>query len=258
MPILIPFLVLGGLAASASWLGQAPQIPPSFSRAREIIDQVDRLLRGDSSHGIAVMTVVTERWSRSKTLEIWSKGTEKALIRILAPAKEQGIATLRVESDIWNYLPKIDRTIRVPTSMMMSSWMGSHFSNDDLVKESRLVRDYEIELSFEGLRDAVEVYEFQLTPKPDAPVVWGRIDYRIRKQDLMPIWARFYDEDGTVKRRMEFSDYQRRGGRLIPATMRVRPADKPEEYTEIRYQEIQFDIPIPEEMFSLSALRRRR
>jgi hypothetical protein len=115
-----------------------------FGEAKEIIDRVDRIMRGDSSHGTAEMRVVTRRWSRSTTLELWSEGTEKALIRVLKPKKEEGLSTLKVESDIWNYLPKIDRTIRVPTSMMMAAWMGSHFTNDDLVKESRLIHDYEI------------------------------------------------------------------------------------------------------------------
>ena len=119
--------------------GQAPDID-----AKAIIDRTDRLLRGESSHGTVEMKVTTRRWKRTLVLDIWSEGTDKALIRILEPRKEKGTATLRVGSQIWNYLPKIDRTIRVPSSMMMGAWMGSHFTNDDLVKESRLIRDYEI------------------------------------------------------------------------------------------------------------------
>ncbi|HSF03847.1 MAG TPA: outer membrane lipoprotein-sorting protein, partial [Solirubrobacterales bacterium] len=161
---------LGALAAGAALvagpaaLGQpAPSSAPGDATA--IIDHVDRLLRGESSDGEMTMTVVTERWKRSLTLRVWSQGTARALIRVIAPAKEAGTATLKAGDDIWNYLPKIDRTIRVPTSMMMASWMGSHFTNDDLVKESRLVRDYDVALAFAGPRQGVEVWEFVLTPR---------------------------------------------------------------------------------------------
>ena len=150
--------------------------------AVEIVDRVDRMLRGDSSWGRLEMAVVTRRWERNVTLEIWSEGTEQALIKVLKPKKEEGTATLKVGSDMWNYLPKIDRTIRVPSSMMMASWMGSHFTNDDLVKESRLIRDYDIEIAYEGEREGVEVYEFLLTPHPEAPVVWARFSTRFARR----------------------------------------------------------------------------
>jgi outer membrane lipoprotein-sorting protein len=190
-------------------------------------------------------------------LEIWSEGTEKALIRIRQPKKEEGVATLKVGSDIWNYLPKIDRTIRIPTSMMMASWMGSHFTNDDLVRESQLIRDYEIELSHLGDREGVEVYEFVLTPLPEAAVVWGKIEYRVRKADLMPLWAKYYGEDGELKRTMTFSEFKKMGGRLVPARMTLTPEDEPGELTEVVYLELEFDIELSESTFSLSALRKR-
>lgn len=224
---------------------------------KEIINRVDRLLRGDSSRGVATMSIKTEHWERSKTLEIWSEGTEKVLIRVLSPKKEEGTATLKVGDDIWNYLPKIDRVIRIPTSMMMASWMGSHFTNDDLVKESQLVDDYEIELVFEGKREEVAVWEFNLTPKEDAPVVWGGIDYRVRQKDLMPVWAKYYGEDGELRRTMTFSDYEEMDGRLVPARMKLVPEDEPNEFTEILYEELEFNIDLSERIFSLESLRRR-
>ncbi|MBI2821383.1 MAG: outer membrane lipoprotein-sorting protein, partial [Acidobacteria bacterium] len=150
----------------------------------------------------------------------------------------------------------IDRTIRVPTSMMMASWLGSHFTNDDLVKESRLIHDYDIQISYEGDRDGVAVYEFNLTPFPEAPVVWGRILYQVRKKDLMPTWARYYGEDGQLRRTLIFSNYRRMGGRIVPAEMKMLPEDKSGEYTWIRYTDLQFDLPIPEQTFSLAFLRR--
>ncbi len=223
---------------------------------KEIVDRVDRLMRGDSSRGTMQMSVATTRWERTMALRIWSEGTDKALIKILKPKKEAGTATLKVGSDIWNYLPKIDRTIRIPTSMMMASWMGSHFTNDDLVKESRLIRDYDIQLTHEGERAGVELYEFTLTPYPEAPVVWGTIRYEVRKRDLMPTWAKYYGEDGRLKRTLTFSGYRKMGARLVPTKMRMVPEDEPGEYTEVLYTSLTFDIPIPKGTFSLAALRR--
>ncbi len=225
---------------------------------REIIDRVDRLLRGESSHGVAVMEVVTENWERSLTMEMWSLGTEDSLVRILAPPKEAGTATLKAGDDIWNYLPKVDRTIKIPASMMMGSWMGSHFTNDDLVKDSRLVEDYDIEIAFEGDRDGVEVWELALTPRPEAAVVWGRIEYQVRKTDLMPVWARYSDEDGKPARTLTFGDFKRMGGRLVPTAMDMRPEDKPGERTTVRYQKLEFGVPIDDSFFSLQNLKARK
>lgn len=229
--------------------------PAAVQDAAAIVDRVDRLLRGDSSRAELEMAVVTRRWERSMTLAIWSEGTDRALVRVLEPRREAGTATLKVGDDIWNYLPRVDRTIRVPTGMMMASWMGSHFTNDDLVRQSRLVRDYDIETTFTGDRDGTALHEFTLTPRPDAPVVWGRIVIEVRKADLMPIRSRYYGEDGELRRTMTFSEYRQMGGRLIPTRLRMTPEDRDGEYTEMRYRDIAFDVPIPGGTFSLAALR---
>ena len=123
--------------------------------AVEIVDRVDRMLRRESSHARVTMDIVTEHWDRSLEMEIWSLGTDHSLVRLLAPPKEEGTATLMVGPEVWNYLPRVDRTIKVPPSLMMGSWMGSHFTNDDLVKESRLIEDYDIDIVFDGTRDGV-------------------------------------------------------------------------------------------------------
>jgi hypothetical protein len=202
------------------------------------------------------MQIATENWQRTLVMQIWSQGTERALIRITSPKKEAGTATLKVGNNIWNYLPKVNRTIKIPTSMMMAAWMGSHFTNDDLVKESRLIRDYFIEISFEGERDGVEVYEFTLTSKPEAAVVWGKVMLEVRQADLMPTWQRYYDEDGTLIRELTFSECTKMGGRLIPTRLVMQPMDKPGEQTMILYNELRFDVPIRAETFSLRNLER--
>ena len=225
----------------------------------EVIDRVDRLLRGDSSRGVISMEIVTGNWERNLSMEAWSLGTDYFLVRLRSPKKEAGVATLKAGNNIWNYLPKIDRTLKIPTSMMGGSWMGSHFTNDDLVKQSRLSADYRIELSFEG-KDAegVSVWDFTLTPNADAVVVWGRIEYRVRQDDLMPLRATFHDEEGVLARTMEFGDFRTLDGRFLPTTIRMHPADKPDEHTTIRYEDLDFDVQISESFFSLRNLKKGR
>jgi hypothetical protein len=223
--------------------------------AEEIVDRVDRLMRGESSHGTVRMEIVTEHWERNLEMRIWSLGRSHALIRITAPSKEEGTATLKLGNEIWNYLPRVDRTIKLPSSMMHSSWMGSHFTNDDLVKESRIIKDYDIEIGFEGTRDSVEVWEFVMTPKPQAAVVWGRIVEQVRKSDMMPVWARYYDDRGNLTRTLLFRDYENMGERLVPTRMVVQPEDKPEEHTTLKYLELEFNVGLEESFFSLRRLR---
>jgi hypothetical protein len=225
---------------------------------KEIVDYVDRLMRGESSHATVTMDIETENWSRTLEMEVWSRGRDHSLVRVLSPRSEAGMATLMSEEQVWNYLPRADRTIKIPPSLMMGAWMGSHFTNDDLVKESQLIDDYDIDLGFEGDRDGVPVWEFVLTPSEEAAVVWGRVEYQVRQSDTLPTWARYYDEDGEVARTMEFSDYREMSGRTIPAVMTVVPADKPHELTRVTYRELEFDLELSEDFFSLRNLRSSR
>jgi outer membrane lipoprotein-sorting protein len=225
--------------------------------AREIVDRVDRLLRGESSRATVSMYITTRQWSRSLDMTIWSKGRDYALVRVTAPAREAGTATLKVKDDIWNYLPRVDRTIRIPPSLMAGAWMGSHFTNDDLVKESRLVDDYQIALDFDGERDGAKVWSFVLTPKPGVAVVWGKVVMQVRQDDLMPQFERYYDDAGTLVRTLTFSDFKVLGGRRVPATLTVTPADKPDERTTLVYHDLQFDVGLEPAFFSLLNLKRR-
>jgi outer membrane lipoprotein-sorting protein len=250
LPILLAMLMLPGLCAASDATS-----PGDAARPRDIVDRVDRMLRGNSSVGTVTMEIQSTHWKRTLEMKIWSKGTDRALIVIRKPEKEAGTATLKVGNDIWNYLPKVERVIKIPTSMMMGSWMGSHFTNDDLVKESRLIRDYAIAESFNGQRDGTAVWEFTLTPLPQAAVVWGKILLQVRQKDLMPTWERYYDEHGKLVRTLTFSDYRQLGNRLVPARMEMRPADTSNEYTIISYQDLAFDVPLDDDFFSLRSLR---
>jgi hypothetical protein len=227
----------------------------SPEEAHEIVRHVDDLLRGESSHGKVRMEVVTERWTRTMEMEMWSLGQEYSLVRVLSPSREAGTATLKVERDIWNYLPRVDRTIKVPGSGMGGSWMGSHFTYDDLVRESSMVDDYEIEVSFEGERDGAEIWEFTLIPLPEAPVVWGRLELDVRKSDRMPLESRYFDDRGELARTMTFSEFRTMDGRLVPSRLSMLPEDKPGESTTLLYEGLEFNTGLASSFFSLQRLR---
>ena len=221
---------------------------------KAILRQVDDLYRGQSSVARTTMHIQTEHWQRTLEMQVYSKGTERSLVRIVRPKQEEGTATLKVEDNIWNYLPKTRRVMKIPASMMMGSWMGSHFTNDDLVQRSRLEDDYDFEL--EDLAEAGR-WRITLVPHEDAPVVWGKIVLELQKRPLLPIWMEYYDEDGEAVRRSTYEDVQTVSGRTLPLKMRMVPLDEPEEFTEIHYRELRFDVELDDGLFSIQTLKRR-
>lgn len=230
------------------------------SRAEKILQEIDDMWRGNSSYAELTMNVKTAHYERSMRMKSWSKGKKDSLVRITDPKKERGAATLKSGENVYTYLPKTDRTIRITSGMMMGSWMGSHFTNDDLVKESRLSEDYTPDITFEGDRDGKRTLEFTLIPKPDAAVVWGKIVTTTfihpETKEYIPVMEVFYDEDQNIARTMTFTNIKPLGGRMIPVNMKVVPQDKPDEYTEIVYEALELNIPVDEAMFSLSELRK--
>jgi outer membrane lipoprotein-sorting protein len=227
-----------------------------IKRAKEILRQLDDMWRGSSSYSILTMEVKTAHYTRNIRMEGWSKGKEKSLVRILSPLKEKGTATLKSGNNIYSYLPRTDRTIRLTSGMMMGSWMGSHFTNDDLVKESRMEEDYTPTISFEGKRDDQDIIEFTLIPKPEAAVVWGKIVAIVLADGYIPLRYDYYDEDMNISRTITFSKIEMLAGLLRPKVMRVIPTDKPDEYTELVYEELDLGIEIKDEFFSLANLKR--
>lgn len=225
--------------------------------AEELLRSLDDLYRGRTSASRMRIHVKTDRYERTLRLETFTQGEEKTLLRVEAPEKEQGTTTLMVEGDIYNYLPKVDRTMKVPAAMMSSSWMGSHLTNDDLVQESRYSDDYTCDFKSRASgRDDVHVISCK--PKPDAPVVWGEVVVRLRASDNLPVEERFYDERGELVRTITFSDVKELGGRRIPTRMTVVPADKPNERTVLVIEELALDVPLDEGMFTLEHLRAGR
>ncbi len=221
---------------------------------KAILRQIDDLYRGQSSAARTTMHIKTEHWERTLEMQVYSQGTERSLVRIVRPKQEEGTATLKVEDNIWNYLPKTRRVMKIPASMMMGSWMGSHFTNDDLVQRSRLEEDYDFELED---RATAGRWLITLIPHEDAPVVWGKIVIELQKQPLLPIWMEYYDEDGEAVRRSTYEDVQTVSGRTLPLKMRMVPLEEPGEFTEIHYRELRFDVELEDSLFSIQALKRR-
>jgi len=226
--------------------------------ARALINRLDQLLHGRSSVAVMAMTIKTPSWSRSLKLKAWTKGEDYALIRVLEGApRETGMMTLKREKQLWTWLPQAGRVMKLPSGMMGDSWMGSDFTNDDLVKGNSLIDDFEA--TFTGLEKVggVDTWHAVLTPKPSAVVVWDRIEMLIDRRNCLPVSERFFDEDGKLAREMTFSDFRQIGWRQFPARMTVVPAEKGRE-TAIAYSEVEFDVDIPEDTFSLQRLRQGR
>ncbi len=244
------------VAVSLSAIG-AETAPPTDSPKFPwyVMNKIDDMYRGEKSQSTLAMQVKTKHWTRSMELEAWSLGKDYSLIRILKPKKEKGSATLKAQKDLFTYLNKTGRTIKITSGMMGASWMGSHFTNDDLVKDSRLSDDYTIALTFNGDESGQKVYRFTLTPKPNSPVVWGKVTVSVRQSDLQPTSQTFYDEDGKKMRRLDFSDHKEVSGRIMPMKMRMTPLDEPNEYTEIRYKKIDFGVKLNKGFFSIQKLK---
>jgi hypothetical protein len=245
------------IAASAIALS-APSLaapPPPEPTVDELLDAADDINRGASSRAVMVMQVKTDRYDRTMKMRALSRGTEDSLVTILEPAKDAGVSTLKVGENLWNYLPKVDRTMKIPAGMMGGSWMGSHFSNDDLVKQSRMSEDYTATLTSKPTPEAPQTnWVIELVPKPEAPVVWGKVMVTIRP-DRVPTEIVYFDEKGAPVRTMAFTDIQEIGKRKVPMTMTLTPADKPGEFTQIKYAELEFDVELSEKSFTLQALK---
>lgn len=218
--------------------------------AREIVRRSDEKMRGASS--VASMTITTTRpkWTRTMRIKVWTKGTELALILIQEPAKDKGVTYLKRKKEVWNWSPAIERTIKLPPSMMSQSWMGTDFTNDDLVKESSVVDDYTHTLLGSEPVDGRDCYKISMVPKPDAAVVWGKVLVWIDKKDDLQLRAEFYDEDGKLANTLAASDIRKMGDRVIPTRLTMTPADKPGHKTEIVYQNIVFNQPLADSFFT--------
>jgi len=222
-------------------------------RAERIVRKIDELFRSQSSEALVEMEVITPNWQRTLRLRLWSRGMKDTFIRILEPKKEEGFATLRIRDEMWNFLPKGDKVMKIPPSMMMSSWMGSDFTNDDLVKEFTFVESYHFEMMKPESSEAGLLY-VKCVPKEGLPIVWGSIVLAVREGDFMPVWEKYYDEKGRLARDLAFKDVRTFGSRRIPASLELVPRTEEGRKTVLRYIEVKFDIPLDLEIFTLRNL----
>lgn len=227
------------------------------SDVEKIVKKIDELYRSDSSYSELEMQIVTPHWERTLKMKAWTEGMEKTFIRILSPPKERGVATLRIGNEMWNYLPKTNKVMKIPPSMMMSSWMGSDFTNDDLVREFTFLEDYNYDLITPENTEEGLIY-IRFIPKKDLPVVWGKVITAVQESDYIPVWQKFYDEKEKVMRILSFKESKEFDGREIPSIMELIPQTKEGHKTVIRYLDIEFNTKISKETFSLRHLRSRR
>jgi outer membrane lipoprotein-sorting protein len=222
--------------------------------ARLILRKMDDLYRSSSSRALVEMEIVTPHWQRTLKMEMWSKGMEKTFVRILEPRKERGVATLKLDNEIWNYLPRTAKVIKVPPSMMMGSWMGSDFTNDDLVREYTFYDDYRFSLVPPAEGDTAHI-RVACVPKEGVPLLWARVVLTVRKSDYLPVTEEFFDDKGRRMRIMRFSDIRTFGRRTLPAVMELMPENKKGQKTVVRYLDVAFDANIGDEVFSLRHLQ---
>lgn len=236
-------------------------VDPGSLSAQELVDRFEDILRGNTSYIVAEMTITTPRWQRSLRFRSWDDGVkDRNFIRILAPKKDRGTGFLRLERTLWTYLPRVERTTRIPPSMMMQSWMGSDFTNDDIARESSVADDYDAAKLPPREIAGVPALGVELFPKPEAPIVWAKLELWASEGTFAPLQQDYYDEPRPGEferiRSLHFSEFRDVQGRPMPHRWRMEPLDKPGHQTEFRLEEIRFDLEFEEDIFTQAHLKR--
>jgi outer membrane lipoprotein-sorting protein len=235
-----------------------PGLTHGQENARKIVQKSNELIRAKSSFAILRMEIIKPDWSREMTLKIWSIEPDYSLLIITAPARDKGTVTLKRKQEVWNYIPTVQKTIKIPPSMMLQSWMGSDFTNDDLVRQSSIVEDYEHSIIGEEEFEGYLCYKIQLTPKPDAGVVWGKIIMWVSKEGYLQLKMDHFDEDGYLVKTMKGSKVKKMDGRVIPTFWEMTPNDEPDQKTIMEYLEVEFNKKLRENFFSQQNMKRVR
>jgi len=237
-------LVLAGWAPAQAGSGTAAAI----------VEAAHAYMRGAASVAVVDMTIRRPDWERTVTIKAWTKGRDDSIFVILAPPKDQGNGTLKRGVEMWMYNPKVDRTIKLPPSMMAQSWMGSDFSNNDLAKSSSLLDDYVHQVVGAEADAGQAVHVIRSLPKPGAPVIWGMQRLKIRADHIV-LEEAFYDEDRSLVKTLRCSDIRPLGGRLFPRIWTMIKADSPDAYTRLEYKHLEFLPDLPNNIFNQAALR---
>ncbi len=226
--------------------------------AKEIIEKSDEAVRGDTQVGIFEITIKTRRWTRTMKMKSYQiREGKKSFSEIYAPKKDAGNRFLLIGKNMWHYVPKLQQTIKISPSMMLQSWMGSDFTNDDIVKESSIVEDYTHTIAGKESVDGHSCYKIQLTPRPDAAVVWGKIIYYAREDDYLPVREEFYNQHNVLKKVMTCGNFKMMHDRVIPTRYKMKTVKKKNRYTIMNISNIKFNVNIPPGIFTLQHLKRR-
>ncbi|GJM29814.1 MAG: outer membrane lipoprotein-sorting protein [Cyclobacteriaceae bacterium] len=223
---------------------------------KEIVQKSLDLLNGKSNEGTMEMTLVRPKYTRSISMKSWSLGNEYFFIYITAPARDKGQVFLKRNNDMWNWMPNISRMIKIPPSMMAQNWMGSDFTNDDLVKMNSLVEDYDHALAGEEVVEGFSCYKIEMIPKPQAAVVWGKLVIWVAKDEYYQLKAEYYDEDFGLINRMEASEVRQYNDRKLPSKLVMTPVNKPGQQTIMNYQSMDFNVSLTESFFSQQNMKR--
>ncbi len=243
--LLLPLVLLAASATAAE--RDATQI---------VKDAVDHW-RGLTSYTEMTMVIHRPDWERSMTMQAWTKGDDRSLVRVIEPKKDRGNGTLTDDNKMWTYSPKINRVIKVPSSMMGQSWMGSDFSNKDVARADDIVDQYDHTILSETDDEGVVVFEIESIPHEEAAVVWGREVLRIREDHVVLSHA-FYDQDGELVKTLKSLEIVEMGGRTIASRQRMVKVDEPDEWTEIAVNDVQYELELKDSLFTLSNLRNPR
>jgi hypothetical protein len=252
------FFIASAAAQTPSTASVAAVSTAAFS-AHELVDRSNKVLRGDSSHARLLMTIRTPEWTRELDLEAWNRERTHAFIVIHAPPKEKGTTTLRRKGEMWMWMARVERLMKVPPAMMHSSWQGSDFTYEDIVKADSVVRDYTHRVLARTPGEEYATVLIESLPKPDAPVVWGKVLLRIGVYPdgwVIPLAEDDYSERGELVRSITLSEVKDMGGRRVPTRLECVPKRSPGRSTVLHYREITFDVALPDSFFSLSRLQR--
>lgn len=225
--------------------------------AQKIIEAGFDHYRGKASRATFEMVIHRPNWERRMQMDAWTKGTDRSLVRITAPAKDKDNGTLKKGRDMWMFNPKVNRVIKLPPSLMSQSWLGSDFSNNDISKSDSILNDYRHTVTGTTTHEGHMVYIIESIPKPDAPVVWGKQVLHIRDDNVL-ILQEFYDEDLLPVKRMTGGQIQMMGGRMFPKVWKMQETDKTDQYTLLRYHKLAFLEDLPDRYFTLNQLKIRQ
>ena len=245
--LLLMLLVAGGAVADEL---KAPANPTAYELVAGALD----LVRGKSSYAKMEMLVHRPDWERTSKLVSWTRGRKDALIRFTAPAKDAGNATLKQGDKMWTFTPKLNRTIRLPFSLMSQSWAGSDFSYNDLSRTDKLLEYYDLSIVEQTEQDGHQVYTVEAIPHDDAPVVWGK-EHMVMRDDYVLISQTFFDQDMQPLKRMETLEIGELGGRTFGTRMRMGKLAEPDKYTELYYAEADWEVELNDQVFTVFSLQ---